>query len=143
MPASPGRGLEALVDRFPDVDSTAPRAREAAPHAEVVIVGSGYGAAVAASVLARSRPPPAEDGPIPVCILERGAEYPPGAFPTGLAELPGHVRFIKNMLAGGAPVGKYQLQEYWLDIGQIPDYERAQQAYEQHFARVEAEEPKT
>lgn len=52
-------------------------------------------------------------------------------------------KLIKNMLAGGAPVGKYQLQEYWLDIGQIPDYERAQQAYEQHFARAEAEEPKT
>jgi len=41
---------------------------------------------------------------------------------------------IKNMLACGEPVGKYLMQEYWLDIGQLPDYERAQDEYERHFA---------
>lgn len=40
---------------------------------------------------------------------------------------------IQNMLAWGQPVGKYHLEEYWLDIGQVPDYERAQQAYQEHF----------
>lgn len=93
MPAWLGRGLERLVGRFPDMDSGRPRARGATPHAEVVIVGSGYGAAVAARELSRCWPAPGQDGPIPVCILERGAEYPPGAFPARLAELPGHIRF--------------------------------------------------
>ena len=40
---------------------------------------------------------------------------------------------IKNMLANGKPVAKYNLKEYWLDIGQLPDYELAQDVYEQHF----------
>jgi NDP-mannose synthase len=40
---------------------------------------------------------------------------------------------IKNMLSCGMPVAKYSMSEYWLDIGQLPDYERAQDAYQQHF----------
>ena len=40
---------------------------------------------------------------------------------------------IKAMLTSGAPIAKYTIEEYWLDIGQIPDWEHAQQAYEQHF----------
>jgi NDP-mannose synthase len=40
---------------------------------------------------------------------------------------------IKKMLADGIPVGKYDLEEYWLDIGQVPDYDFAQNAYKKHF----------
>jgi NDP-sugar pyrophosphorylase family protein len=40
---------------------------------------------------------------------------------------------IKTMLKDGLPVAKYQIQEYWLDIGQIPDYEKAQELYQVHF----------
>ena len=41
---------------------------------------------------------------------------------------------IKNMLAAKLPVAKYAMDEYWLDIGQIPDYEKAQEEYLTHFA---------
>jgi NDP-sugar pyrophosphorylase family protein len=40
---------------------------------------------------------------------------------------------ILRMLADGRPVAKYALREYWLDIGQIPDYEKAQDVYETMF----------
>ena len=40
---------------------------------------------------------------------------------------------IKKMLALGAPVAKYMIEEYWLDIGQIPDFDTAQEAYQTHF----------
>lgn len=40
---------------------------------------------------------------------------------------------IKTMLKSGLPVAKYDLKEYWLDIGRLNDYEEAQNAYERHF----------
>jgi NDP-sugar pyrophosphorylase family protein len=40
---------------------------------------------------------------------------------------------IKRLLAESIPVPKYNIQEYWLDIGRIGDYEKAQDAYETHF----------
>jgi NDP-mannose synthase len=40
---------------------------------------------------------------------------------------------IKAMLKSGRPVAKYDLKEYWLDIGRLNDYEEAQHAYERHF----------
>lgn len=40
---------------------------------------------------------------------------------------------IKKMLAQGLPVAKYEMDDYWLDIGQIDDYQRAQDAYAAHF----------
>ncbi|MCE1189615.1 MAG: NTP transferase domain-containing protein [Ignavibacteria bacterium] len=40
---------------------------------------------------------------------------------------------IKNMLAAGDSVTKYDLKEYWLDIGRLNDFEKAQEAYKQHF----------
>lgn len=40
---------------------------------------------------------------------------------------------IKKMLAENIPVTKYDLNEYWLDIGRIEDYEKAQVAYQKHF----------
>ncbi|HEV2430726.1 MAG TPA: alpha/beta fold hydrolase [Burkholderiales bacterium] len=59
---------------------------------DVIIVGSGYGGAIAAAELAGCKRDGA-DGPISVCVLERGREYLSGMFPSRLAELPMHVRF--------------------------------------------------
>ena len=57
---------------------------------DVLIVGSGYGGAVAAAELAGCRE---GDRPITVCVLERGQEYVEGAFPSSVDDLAGHVRF--------------------------------------------------
>ena len=57
---------------------------------DVIIVGSGYGGAIAAAELAGCTH---HDRPISVCVLERGREYLSGMFPARLAELPLHVRF--------------------------------------------------
>jgi len=40
---------------------------------------------------------------------------------------------IKDMLSKKVSVARYKMEEYWLDIGQIDDYQTAQQAYKQHF----------
>ena len=40
---------------------------------------------------------------------------------------------IINMIKKDMPVTKYDLKEYWLDIGRLPDYEKAQEIYETHF----------
>jgi NDP-sugar pyrophosphorylase family protein len=40
---------------------------------------------------------------------------------------------IKTMLENGTPIAKYEMQEYWLDIGKIDDYEKAQDVYNTHF----------
>lgn len=40
---------------------------------------------------------------------------------------------IKDLLARNMKVGRYLMQEYWLDIGRVNDYEAAQVAYKEHF----------
>jgi NDP-mannose synthase len=40
---------------------------------------------------------------------------------------------IKLMLNKKIPVAKYELKEYWLDIGRLNDYEKAQDIYNTHF----------
>jgi len=40
---------------------------------------------------------------------------------------------IKAMLATERRVARHAMKEYWLDIGQVEDYETAQSAYNQHF----------
>lgn len=40
---------------------------------------------------------------------------------------------IKDMLKNHMKVAKYLMNEYWLDIGQIDDYQIAQAAYKEHF----------
>jgi NDP-sugar pyrophosphorylase family protein len=42
---------------------------------------------------------------------------------------------MKRMLKEEAPITKYELKEYWLDIGRLNDYETAQKVYEKHFRR--------
>lgn len=40
---------------------------------------------------------------------------------------------IKKMLRLNMPITKYDVKEYWLDIGRLNDYEEAQEIYEKHF----------
>jgi len=40
---------------------------------------------------------------------------------------------IKSLLAGKQRIAKFDLKEYWLDIGRIDDYEKAQDLYQKHF----------
>lgn len=40
---------------------------------------------------------------------------------------------IKKMLKNNIPIAKYEIKDYWLDIGQIDDYKKAQDFYEEHF----------
>nr|MCU0956896.1 GMC family oxidoreductase N-terminal domain-containing protein [Hydrogenophaga sp.] len=68
---------------------------------DVVIVGSGYGAAMAAHTWAGCKD--SKDKVLRILMLERGREYLPGAFPSTLDELPGHVRLSR---AGKAPIGR-------------------------------------
>ncbi|MBP6870600.1 MAG: NTP transferase domain-containing protein [Bacteroidales bacterium] len=42
---------------------------------------------------------------------------------------------IDKMLNEKIPVAKYQIYEYWLDIGQVDDYEKAQEIYKTHFSK--------
>jgi NDP-sugar pyrophosphorylase family protein len=42
-------------------------------------------------------------------------------------------KLIQTMLDRGLPIAKYEMQEYWLDIGRIDDYQEAQDAYQRHF----------
>jgi NDP-sugar pyrophosphorylase family protein len=47
---------------------------------------------------------------------------------------------IRDMLASGDRVGRYLMQEYWLDIGDTQQYEAAQVAYDRHFQHLRASE---
>lgn len=57
----------------------------------------------------------------------------------GIFELiPDHEYFgmdnlIHKMLADKKPITKFEIKDYWLDIGQVGDYEKAQEIYKQHF----------
>lgn len=42
-------------------------------------------------------------------------------------------KLIMNMLNENSEVSKYELNEYWLDIGRLDDYEKAQEIYTEHF----------
>ena len=82
-------GLETLIDERSRSDRTL--AAKGEYDFDLVIVGSGYGGAIAAAELSGCT----DDGGrrLRVCVLERGREYLPGAFPTRQADLAGHVRF--------------------------------------------------
>lgn len=42
---------------------------------------------------------------------------------------------IQKMISISAPIGRYLLSEYWLDIGRLDDYNEAQTAYDKHFKK--------
>jgi len=54
------------------------------------------------------------------------AVIPPDAY-FGMDQL------IETMLHDKMPVAKYELHEYWLDIGRISDYNKAQETYKEYF----------
>ncbi|MFK7977163.1 MAG: alpha/beta fold hydrolase [Halioglobus sp.] len=84
---------------------------------DYLIVGSGYGGAVAASRLAASNKN--------VTVLERGQEYLPGDFPYDIEDLPSHIRLIPSTNTdsktpedtGGAGTGGYANALFNLHIG--------------------------
>lgn len=41
---------------------------------------------------------------------------------------------IRAMLDANKPIAKYEMRDIWLDIGQLPDYEKAQEIYDEHFS---------
>ncbi len=41
---------------------------------------------------------------------------------------------INNMLNLRFPISKYNIEEYWLDIGRVDDFKSAQEIYKTHFA---------
>jgi len=58
--------------------------------------------------------------------------------PEILSRIPGNKRYdidilIKSMLKDGLPVAKYEIKEYWLDIGRIDDFNKAQDIYNSYF----------
>src|SRR5690349_9758152 len=95
------KGAEILVEQC----------RRGAPLYDVVVVGSGYGGAVAAARLSGARD--AQTGrPLTVCLLERGRERVPGTFPNSFSELPGEVRFSRfdQPQARGTPDGLFDVR---------------------------------
>ena len=42
---------------------------------------------------------------------------------------------ITNMINTKLPITKYLIKDYWLDIGRIEDYEKAQEIYKDHFEK--------
>ncbi len=42
---------------------------------------------------------------------------------------------LRKMLALNRPIAKYEIKEYWLDIGQLQDYETAQTIYQDYFVQ--------
>lgn len=99
------QGIETL---FCTLDEEAP-----AIDFDVLIVGSGYGGAVAAAGLAGSRE---KANIVKVGVLERGNEYLPGSFPGHMSDLTGHVRF--NTPNGAVPAGN---REGLFDVRVGPD----------------------
>ena len=84
------RGLESLFDDRPYEGPAIEGQPRPDFDTDLAIVGSGYGAAVAARQFAGCR---LDGQPLRISILERGDEYLSGSFPSQMADLAGHVRF--------------------------------------------------
>ena len=69
---------------------------------DVIVIGSGYGGAVAAAELAGRSATDKEGNrrKIRVCVIERGKEFLPGSFPSKLDEGPTEIRYSNIMNSG-------------------------------------------
>jgi len=54
-------------------------------------------------------------------------QYIPYNQPYGMDQL------MKQLLQKNVPIAKYELRDYWLDIGRVEDYEKAQDFYTKHL----------
>jgi cholesterol oxidase len=73
-----------------------------ADHYQVVVVGSGYGGAIAASRLARAK--------CQVCVLEQGKEFQPGEYPNTLLEAGAELQVDLPEYHLGSRTGLYDLR---------------------------------
>ena len=76
----------------------------------MIVVGSGYGASIAASRCARAGQK--------VCILERGKEWLPGSFPESVGDA--GKNFQINYHGRPDIIGEYQFQYYLLATSENP-----------------------
>src|SRR5262245_66570887 len=76
--------------------------RHLRPHYDAVVVGSGYGAGVAAARLARAGKR--------VAVLERGREIAIGEFPRRFSDLRGELQLAGRHTRLGTPTGLYDVR---------------------------------
>src|SRR3990172_12244895 len=69
---------------------------------DVVVVGSGYGGGVAASRLSRAGQS--------VCVIEKGKEFPTGAFPSPLPELRRELQLNGSKMRSGSRTGLFDFR---------------------------------
>lgn len=114
-------GAEALALQFEQWQALteANRAQHAPPQFDVVVVGSGYGGAVAAQRLSALATTPGGQR-LRIAVLERGREYLPGNFPDRFADLVGHLR-VNGAGTLGAPTNPEGLMDWRLggDVGAL------------------------
>src|ERR1700730_15823700 len=72
------------------------------PHYDVAVVGSGYGASVAAARLASTGRS--------VCVLERGREIAVGEFPASLSEMRREMQVSSSLGRVGNPTGLFDIR---------------------------------
>lgn len=60
-----------------------------------------------------------------------------GRIPDG--EYFGMDALIQTMLKDGNPVARFEMRDYWLDIGQIKDFEQAQGVYDEYFHHLKGD----
>jgi cholesterol oxidase len=77
-------------------------------HYDVVVVGSGYGGAIAASRLARARRQGGEK--VHVCVLERGREFQSGDYPDTAAKGVAQMQFDLPRAQLGSRSGLYNFR---------------------------------
>jgi len=87
------RGFESLANSLDQKNKDSNIGRDV--HYDVIVVGSGYGGAIAALEISKSIIKEAGRKPN-VCVLERGKERLPGTFPGSLAQLPTELRLYRN-----------------------------------------------